>query len=530
MKKAAGVTLPLSSVRSARDWGVGEVADLPACAAWLSRAGFGVVQILPVNELADGETSPYGARTAFGLDPIYLSIADIPELEGETDARFLGQDAERERQRLRALPRVDFKGVRALKEKALARAFATFHEREWVPRTARAKELLAFVRHEASWEDDLSLYVALREEQHDHGWETWPMPLRMRDPASLDDARARLELRILRHRYEQWLMAQQWGKARAAVDALGMKLMGDLPFVVGRESADAWARSRLFRAGSLGAPPDEFSPEGQDWGLPAYDWAALEATDYAWLRARVRHASRLYHAFRVDHLIGYFRQYVRKPKGEIDVTLPDTPEKYGVFDPPTEAEQAKHGETLLSVMAAAKDDAELIAEDLGVIPDFARETMKRLGLPGYKVILWERDEAGILPDPATYDETSVATWSTHDTQPITAWWDELDARDRTDLLALMKLDANAAHAEIDRGLFDLVLRAGSRLSLVLVTELLGDKTRINTPATVGDHNWTYRLPEDLETIESDPGVRARMTMFRELVHQNGRDRSQPPLK
>lgn len=505
--RTAGVTLPLSAIRSSRDWGCGEIADLPMCAAWLKSAGFGVIQLLPVYELAEGETSPYGARTAFGLDPIFLSISEIEDLDESTNADFLGEDFERERQRLAGLPEIDFRAVRALKEKALERAFDNFWVHEWESQTPRAKELQAFTAREGAWENDLALYVAIREEQGLLGWEAWSTPLRYRDPTSLEDARQRLAKRILRHHYEQWQLARQWGNARAALDGMGMKLMGDLPFVVGRESADVWAHSRLFRSGlSLGAPPDEFTPEGQDWGLPPYDWKNLAETDFAWVRARIAHAARLYHAFRVDHLVGYFRQYVREPK------------KLGVFDPATEPDQKKHGKKLLTVMSDAAGNADLIAEDLGVIPKFVRETMKELELPGYKVLLWERDDEQVLRDPATYDEHSVATWSTHDTQPIGAWWDELKDAERSELLALMKLDATATRDAIDEGLFALLFRARSRLALVLVTELLGEKARINAPGTVGAHNWTYRLPMTVEALLDHDATKARCARFeRQLI-------------
>ncbi len=506
--RTAGVTLPLSAIRSSRDWGVGEIGDLPMCAAWLKTAGFGVLQLLPVYELADGETSPYGARTAFGLDPIFLSISDLGDLDGATSAAFLSEGDERERQRLASLDRVDFKAVRALKDKALARAFENFWAKEWASQTPRAKELIAFAEREAAWESDLSLYVAIREEQNRMGWESWSTALRYRDPASLADARERLAKRVLQHQYEQWQLAKQWGDARIAIESIGMKVMGDLPFVVGRESADVWAEQRLFQEGlSLGAPPDALTPQGQDWGLPPYDWKNLAESDFAWLRARVRHASRLYHAFRVDHLVGYFRQYVRKPNA------------LGVFDPANEADQTEHGRVLLGVMAEAADGAELIAEDLGLIPKFVRETMSALGLPGYKVLLWERDDkTNALRDPATYEPASVATWSTHDTQPIGAWWDELEQKERAEVLALMKLDENATREAIDEGLFATLFRAGSSLALVLVTELLGERARINEPGTVGAHNWTYRLPMTVEALRVDADTLVRTRRFeRQLV-------------
>lgn len=504
--RIAGVTLPLSSIRTDGDWGIGEIGALPACGAWLATGGFRLLQLLPPYELARGETSPYGARTGFGLDPIYLSIEALPEADAALVESALGTEGLAERARLHGLNRVDYTGVRALKMKVLEKAFAQFVEREWKRDSPRAKELRAFREREAAWEDDLALYVALREEHQEHSWEIWEMPLRLRDPQTLAEARTRLESRILFHGYLQWQLWEQWSAAKSALEKQGMLLMGDLPFVVCRESSDVWAHTRLFqRDMSLGAPPDGFTPEGQDWGLPPYAWAELAQQGHAWLRARARHASRLYHAFRVDHVVGYFRQYVRKPG------------KLGTFDPVDEAQQAKHGRVVLEAMIDAARGSEIIAEDLGVIPPFARKVMTDLRLPGYKVLPWEKDKKEALLSPETFPVLSVATWSTHDTAPLKAWWPELPAEDRTGFLALAKLSADLPWEKLEEGLLRLLFSATSQLALVLAPEVLGEDARINTPGVVGQENWTYRLPKSLEGLGADPAVRARMERFRSLL-------------
>jgi len=509
--KVAGVTLPLFSLRSEGDWGIGEIGALGACAALLRRHGFSIVQLLPPHELARGETSPYGARTGFGLDPIYATVSALPDLAERDVARALGDDGVRERDALRALPGVDYARVRTLKMRALEAAFENFEEREWKRGTARAARLRAFVAREELWENDLSLYVALREEHGGTGWSTWPMSEKTRDPATLDDARARLDARVRFHQYLQWQLFEQWDAARAAVEREGVQLYGDLPFVVGRESADVWSCSRLFRQDvDLGAPPDEFSATGQSWGLPAYDWAALEAEQHAWLRARAAHAARLYHGFRMDHVVGYFRQYVRKG------------EALGDFDPKDERDQEAHGRRVLAAMRAAAQPASIIAEDLGVIPAFVRQTLADLELPGYKIIPWEKEADETLRDPAAFPEISVASYSTHDTPPLLAFFDSLPARDRTALAALAKTTEEAPEPERERALLELLFSARSSLAMVLVTEIFGERTRINTPNSVGEQNWSYRLPAPLERLESDPRLRARLEMLGALVRASGR--------
>jgi len=294
---------------------------------------------------------------------------------------------------------------------------------------------------------------------------------------------------------------------------VGAELMGDLPFVVGEESADVWARPGLFlRDVTLGAPPDSFSTEGQNWGLPAYNWPAMDGTGLEWIRARTRHAARLYDRFRLDHAVGYFRMWIKPPGGR------------GRFEPAQEADQRARG---LGVMRAILDQAEgsahVVAEDLGLIPPFVRAILADLGVPGYRVIPWERDAARHFRDPHSFPPVSVASLSTHDTPPITTWWDDFSSPERQELARLGSFDAGAPASLRDLGLLGLLLDASSALSLMLVQEMLGTGERINTPGTVSDVNWTYRLPEPLEDLQNNPEVAARLQAIRGRAQGAGRD-------
>ncbi len=510
--RISGVTLPLFSLRTRRDWGIGQISDLPRTAAWLQKAGQKLLQILPAYELAAGETSPYGARTAFGLDPIYIDVDAVPELDPAAIELALGSLGLERREAARRSPRVDYAVVRALKERALSQAFLRFHEREWLQGTPRAKKLAAFIDDERAWVEDLALYVALREEHAGYGWESWPEGEKGRDASVLAEARGRLGERILFHQYGQFLAHEQWSRARQETNALGVELMGDLPFIIGRESADVWSRASQFRRDvSLGAPPDAFSEDGQDWGLPAYDWASMDADDLAWIRARTRLAGKLYDRFRLDHVVGYFRQYVR-PHGA----------RRGTFDPEGEEAERARGEKVLRAMQAAAAPAKIVAEDLGMVPPFARRTLRELGIPGYKVIPWEKDDRTGYREPRAFSALSVATWSTHDTPPIVAWWDELPPADRAALARMTNAPSDADDAQRSLVLLKTLFESGSELTLILAAELLGDRDRINTPGTVDAVNWTYRLPKPLEDLEADARISSRLEAVRQLVVASGR--------
>lgn len=515
--RVAGCTIPLFSLRSERDWGIGEIADLPLCAAWLERAGVALLQILPPYELAAGETSPYGARTSFGLDPVYITVGDVPDLGPDDVRAALGDEGARELRRVRAAANVDYAAVRALKSRVLHAAFERFHREHWTKDTPRARVFRAFQEREASWCEDLALYVALRDAHAGFGWSTWPEAERGRAPGVLTASRARLERAVLEHQYLQWLAHVQWDRAHGELRGLGVELMGDVPFIVGGESADVWSHAKQFRQDvSLGAPPDAFSPDGQDWGLPAYDWTAMDGDDLAWHRARTRHAARLYDRFRLDHVVGYFRQWVR-PRTSGDGRGP------GLFDPAGEAAQMARGAHVLGVILAEAAPAKVIAEDLGVIPPFVRATMKSLGLPGYRVIPWEQDEAGFRA-PADFPKESVASFSTHDTAPITSWWPELPKKDRDALAPILGVRGDMSADDRLFALTRALLASGSDLTLMLPQELLGDGARINTPGTVGGENWTYRLPRPIESLMADRDVSARLDRVRRLAKDAGRAR------
>jgi 4-alpha-glucanotransferase len=509
--RVAGVTLPLFSIRTRRDWGIGQITDLPACAAWIRTAGHRVLQILPAYELAAGETSPYGARTAFGLDPLYIDIDAIADLTPGLIRETLGEAGLALLDQVRQSPRVDYASVRSLKEKALHAAFRRFFELEWIAGTPRAVALQKFIDEARDWEDDLALYVALREQHGDWSWEKWPEPEKNRDAEAMGRARRELEARILEHQYTQWIAHEQWVLARREMNLLGVELMGDLPFIVGHESADVWANATQFRRDvSLGAPPDAFSANGQDWGLPAYDWAAMDQNDLSWLRRRTQRAAELFDRFRLDHMVGYFRMYVKR--------MGDT---QGVFDPAEQDEELARGKKLIAMLEAEAHGAQIIAEDLGVIPPFVRETLASYELPGYRVLPWEND-AGVFRDPKGFPAVSVATWGTHDTAPIVAWWDELPENDRAQLAGFAGIAPNASPDERWLPLFRLLLGSGSELTLALVTEILGSTERINTPGTVGEANWSYRLPRPLEDLMSDAGHLGLMRALAQVVAESGR--------
>jgi 4-alpha-glucanotransferase len=521
LSRRAGILVPLFSIPSSRSWGIGEICDIEPMCRWLDAAGQRVLQLLPINEMPPGETSPYSALSAMAIDPQFISLHAVGDFDAIGGEARLDDKLRRELERVRLLPAIDYRAVRALKNTVLHQCFAHFRVRELASGTRRGSAFRAYVSEQAWWLDDYALYRALKARQGERAWWDWPEPLRFRDASALASAREELADDVLYRQYLQWLAGDQWGAAR---DRAGrVALFGDLPFMVSGDSADVWARQDEFRMdASVGVPPDAFSETGQDWGLPVYRWDILAARDYDWLRNRARRNADIYDGYRVDHLVGFYRTYFRPLDG-------GAPE----FVPADEADQVKQGEAVLAVFR--EPGTEIIAEDLGVVPDFVRESLARLDVPGYKVFRWERQwavEQQPFKDPSTYPLVSVATSGTHDTEPIVIWWENAPREEREAVLAMPSIrqritDEDVAVATssptlphaVHEAMLEALFEAGSSLLLIPIQDVFGWRDRINQPATVSDENWTWRLPWPSDRMVTEP---AAMSVARQLAEWSRR--------
>jgi 4-alpha-glucanotransferase len=478
--KRRGILLPLFSAVSTRSWGIGDVGDIAPLAVWLASAGFSDLMLLPLGTMSDGQSSPYSACSAMAIDPIYTDVDAIEDFQRAGGIAALDPGARESLAIARASARVDYSAVRRAKGQALDLAFAAFERDKWAHLTTRASALAAYASREHWWLDDYALYRALSRHFATGHWTEWPQELRDRDAAALAEARRLLHREVLREQYQQWIVEEQWHRAHRAASAAGIRIYGDVPFAVESASADVWARANEFMLDlSAGVPPDAFSDTGQDWGLPVYRWDAIAAGGFQWLRQRGQRARALFDGIRLDHLVGFFRTYARAKTGDAG------------FTPPDEPTQRWQGEQVLA--AVRESGVDLLAEDLGVIPDFVRTTLEELNVPGYKVFRWERDYAQPgqpFVDPSQYPAASVAATGTHDTEAMAQWWESLSEDERR--------SAAGRTGQFDEGIRDTllmrVLQARSEHAFIPMQDLFGWRDRINTPATVGDHNWTWRLP------------------------------------
>jgi len=514
--RRAGMLLPLSSARGPRG-DLATFADAPAIARFLSSAGCSMWQLLPLNEISPGQDSPYAASSSYALEPLYIDLDQVVEHAGD-DA--LTEEEKKLLEGHRAAARVEFSVVRAVKRAALTRAFAKFKSHADGAEADRLRDFAAFRERHKSWLVDFTLYRALHERRQT-SWRTWEPPLRDRVPAALDKARSELALAMEEIAWMQWIADAQWRKARAECNALGVVIVGDLPFMCAEDSADVWSMQRYFRFdATVGVPPDAYSADGQDWGLPVPRWYEMRDAGDPWLSPRSARATELYDAFRVDHVVGLYRTYAR-PNAVNGVR--GAP----FFTPVTEREWLEQGARILTLLGSR---AQVIAEDLGTVPDSVRVSLAELGLPGTKVLRWESDQ-GHPRDVRRFPTISLSVTGTHDSEAMATWWEALPDWERRLQLTqpeLRVLNNESAHrftAKTRDALLLLAYNSSSDALLVPITDALGWHDRMNTPGTVGLWNWTWRLPWRLGgELENAPEILAMIANLRGLAQRSGRIR------
>ncbi|MGW6011281.1 4-alpha-glucanotransferase [Streptomyces sp. NPDC055210] len=542
-----GLLVQVYSLLSRRSWGMGDLGDLTELTAWAGRAlGAGFVQVNPMHAAVPGaptDPSPYRPSSRRYPDPVYLRVEDIPE--------FAYVD-ENDRERLLAL----LTRARRLRESVLDKGALIDRDAVWeLKREAlelvrevplgpgRRAAYCDFLAEEGEALEDHATWYALAE-VYGSDWTRWPQGLR--DPRSAETARARAELmdRVDFHSRLAWLTDAQLATAQRSARDAGMDvgLVHDLAVGVHPGGADAWAQQEVFAAGmSVGAPPDAFSVQGQDWGLPPWRPDRLAESGYAPYRRLLRALFRYAGALRIDHVMGLFRLWW-VPQGR-----PATEGTYVRYD----------AEAMLAILAleASRAGALVIGEDLGTVEPGVRETLQEHGVLGTSVLWFERDWDGTgLPlPPESWRADCLATATTHDLPPTASrlTGDHVELRDRLGLLtrpvgeeraeaaadvgewlallARLGLLQGAAggvseqseEAEI-QAVHRFLLRTPARLVGLWLPDAVGDRRPQNLPGTWDQYpNWRLPVadaegrPVTLEELAASPRLHALMEVLRE---------------
>jgi 4-alpha-glucanotransferase len=561
-KKIAGLLVPLFALRGRHDLGVGDTEALSEVIEWAAGNNFRAVQILPVNETG-GDHSPYNVLSALALDPSTITTHPswLPEL---TPAEYRRITEKRDLSALRSGP-VDYAEAKSLKRELLESAWSRFQKGDG--RGGRAKVFARFLEDHSAWLPDYTLYRVLLERNNNmEDLSRWPLD--QRNAASAHDwlvglpskERGEIEERRLFFAFVQWIAFSQWSSVADLAGTLGVALIGDVPVGVAAGGADVFAAPGEFDpARSCGAPPekvfksDPFTEQwGQNWGFPLYRWEVMARNNFAWWRRRLRLLRSVFHLVRVDHALGFFRIYSFPwpPQRNAEFTGLSNEEAMartggalpGFVDrddstPDNRHHNEVHGEVLLGILDAELGPHRLIAEDLGEVAPYVRPVMARMGLPGFKIPMWERLPDGTMQPGETYDRISVVTYATHDHAPIRSQWGEWQAgilrggaEEEGCRRILGELLHFAGHPEIDpmtpfegavhEALLEGLLRSNSWIAIPMITDLFGTEQRFNVPGAIGSANWTSRIESPVSEWNTRHAV--LLARWRETVARSGR--------
>jgi len=396
----SGIVVPLSAVRTASSPGCGEFPDLSALGDLAESWGFDMVQLLPVNDTGT-QPSPYGALSAFALNPIYIRVGDLPEVAaGGSASALLGQAA--------ALAE-RFADAERVPYEALLEAKFELLEKVWkaaAPSARKSGELDAWAAANP-WVRDYAAFVELKARFEGRPWWDWDSH---RDPAA-GEVDALWADRSFADRlwFRAWLQMRASGQFLAATKTLadrGIALMGDIPILMNEDSAEVWARRSCFRLDlKAGAPPDMYSYLGQNWGFPLYDWDAMAANGYRFWTERLVEADKYYSAYRIDHVLGFFRIWSlgeRESTGYLGRFVPDVPLRRAEFD------EAGFSEERLRWLSEPHVPTHCIVEAAGeaAARGAMREALDRIG--SEELFLFKRSIRGELDIEALPDVSPAA--------------------------------------------------------------------------------------------------------------------------
>ena len=406
--KRAGVLAPLFSLYSENSAGIGEIPDIKLLAGWCEKCGMSIIQLLPLNDTGFDFT-PYDSQSTFALDPIYLSIENLKYMDR---GRFDKEIREIKEKFPAGNKRVDY-GIKKAKLDLLRKIFEA--------RGEFSGDYESFCEKAYFWLEDYAAYKVIKDAQEQKNWENWDEKYRNRENKEVENIMSERKDDMVFYRWLQFELFEQMKDVKEYCNKKDIYILGDLPFLVSRDSADVWANRNYFKLGvSSGAPPDMYFAKGQRWGMPPYNWENIRGAGFDYLVEKVKYTENFYDMFRIDHFVGLFRLWT------IDLSEPE--ETYGlngVFDPEDESLWKEHGREILEVMT---ENSSMLpcAEDLGVVPQCSFEILEEFALPGMDVQRWTRDWGKTYEflAPEKYRVNSAAIISSHDMTPFLLWWEK----------------------------------------------------------------------------------------------------------
>jgi 4-alpha-glucanotransferase len=502
-----GIAVQLYALRSCRNWGHGDFTDLARLVALAAARGAAVIGINPLHALfvdRAEQASPYAPNSRLFLNPLYIDVEAVPEFSGTVQAGL-----EKDIAALRASGLIDYAGVARVKLAALHLAHHRFRVAASADRRANFE---AYRREQGNALLRFACFECLRSRHPGRTWSEWPEPWRNPQLNELLAFRQAQDEDCEFHEFVQWGADRQLAACRDAARIHGMPigLYMDLAVGIDPRGADAWMhQDTVLTDVSVGAPPDEFNPAGQDWGLAPFNPQALAANGCAAVRVLMHAVMRHAGAVRLDHALGLERLFMipRGGNGGGYVRFP--------------LQQLAH----VISEESHRHRCIVIGEDLGTVPEHFRETMAQWGFWACRVMLFEREHDGRFRAPEHYPAEALATFNTHDMASFCGWLEGHDMRVKRGI-GFDPGESGEARAHAQAALREALVRwapqfspddiaavgaflalTPSHLAVIALDDILGVRDQINVPGSIAQHpNWRRKLPVAIEDLAGHDGL------------------------
>lgn len=488
--REAGILFPIFSLPSR--FGIGSLSkEAFEFVDFLKNSGQGYWQILPVGPTGFGD-SPYQPFSAFAGNPYFISIEKLIEDNliswDEANSFDFGSNPER----------IDYGQLYNNRYKLLRVTFEKFISQKG----SESSEYKEFIKKEEFWLDDYCLFMAIKNKFEGKSWLEWEDDYRLSEKAAMDECKKELSEDIDFYRFVQFEFNKQWMALRKYANEKGVKIIGDIPFYVSLDGADAWSHPEAFLMDKdrrplvvAGCAPDAFSRTGQLWGNPIYDWKNRKDNGYEWWMKRLERMYELVDVIRIDHFHG-FAEYYAVPFG--DKTAENGCNHKGPGMDFFKAVEKRFGDLT---------DFKMIAEDLGTVTKENKKLVEDSKIPGMKVLQYAFTSWDSYYVTHRHDNHCVVYTGTHDNTPSRAWIEEIGDGDRD----YVRRYVNSMNTDYGAFVWDFIREAYRSVADLCIIPLqdylvLGKEARINCPGMAED-NWQWRLKPNFLSNELSLSIR-----------------------
>ena len=452
-KRRSGVVVPLFSIYSKESIGIGELPDLKLITDWCVKTGISIIQLLPLNE-SSGYYSPYSSISTFAIEPMFLRLTDLKGIDSNKYKREINRLKSKYSSNSK---RVDYR----IKDDKMA-LLGKMYKKAYT----ESSEFKNFIKENKYWLSNYAMFKILKETNGNKIWEKWKSSHSKHNKNLLSKLKRKYSRRINFFYWIQWQLYEQLKEVKEYANSLNVLIMGDIPFLVSKDSADVWSHQKYFKLDkSAGAPPDMFFAFGQQWGMPPYNWEKIEKNKFSYIKERLKYAENFYDMYRIDHFVGLFRIWTFE-NSENQNERGSGPIPAG-YDPPRRNKWEQHGKKIIRAMLKFSTMLPC-AEDLGTVPSGSFVTLRKYKLPGIDFQRYYKHprKKNIFVTADEYRKNSSAVISTHDTSFFPLWWRYEAGKIDEDFFKYLCRKNNIIgkqYKEIKKKLFNLKLSGSGKL-------------------------------------------------------------------